>query len=301
VKRIIVVGSYNTGLSMKVDHLPRSGETILGTGYAEGPGGKGSNQAVAAARLGGRVSFVGCVGRDRFGDEALALWRKEGIDSRHVKRTSKHTGLGFVMVEKSGANAITVDPGANMDLSVSDVEKAVDEAPPGSVLLLQLEIPAATVNAAVRAGRKKGLTVMLNPAPPPARRHLDLRRIDVLTPNELEFSKLTGGWNLKKGSKKLLESGVGAVVVTLGEKGAFVRTGGDSFTLGPPKVKAVDTTGAGDAFNGALAVALSEGKGIREAVEFANAAGALTVTKREVVPALPTRDEVDGLMRCLRD
>ncbi len=301
MSRIIVVGSYNTGLSMRVGRMPRAGETILGTGYSEGPGGKGSNQAVAAARLGGRVSFVGCVGRDRFGDEALELWKREGVDSKRVRRSSKHTGLGFVVVDKSGANAISVDPGANMDLGESDVEEAITDASQGSVLLLQLEIPLKTVNAAARAGRLRGLKVILNPAPPSSGKGLPLHHVDVLTPNEVEFAELTNNSTLRKGADGLLGSGVGAVIVTLGKRGAYVRTKGSSFTLSPPKVRAVDTTGAGDAFNGALAVALSEGKGIREAVEFANAAGALTVTKREVIPALPKRGEVERLLRAARD
>jgi len=299
VSRILVVGSYNTGLSMRVDRMPRVGETVLGMGYAEGPGGKGSNQAVAAARLGGRVSFVGCVGEDRFGNEAMELWKKEGVDSRYVKRSQLHTGLGFVVVEKSGNNAISVDPGANADIDENDVEAAIADAPRGSVLLLQLEIPVKTVIAAVRAGKSRGLKVILNPAPPSIRR-LPLRGVDILTPNEVEFKELTGKSTPRKGSDGLLGKGVGVVIVTLGERGAYVQTDRISFTQVPPRVRAVDTTGAGDAFNGALAVAISEGKEIREAVRFANAAGALTVTKREVIPALPRRDEVEELLRAAR-
>jgi len=168
------------------------------------------------------------------------------------------------------------------------------------VLLLQLEIPLKTVRAAARAGKRRGLKVILNPAPPSHGSSIPLRHVDVLTPNEVEFAELTNNSTLRKGSESLLKGGVEAVIVTLGERGAFTRTRGSSFTLSPPKVRAVDTTGAGDAFNGALAVALSEGKGIREAVEFANAAGALTVTKREVIPALPKRVEVERLLRAAR-
>lgn len=297
---VVVVGSYNTGLTMLVRRIPRSGETLLGRGYAEGPGGKGSNQAVAAARLGGRVSFVGCVGRDRFGDQALELWKKEGVDARHVKRSSKHTGLGFVTVDDAGSNAISVDPGANQDLGVAEVEDALRDATKGTVLLLQLEIPMRTVRAAIRAGEERGMLVILNPAPPSTSGRLSLQHVDVLTPNEAEFSALTGRSSLKRGSELLLRRGAGAVVVTLGAKGAFVSTGEESYSARPPRVSAADTTGAGDAFNGALAVALSEGTSLRDAVGFANAAGALTVTKREVIPALPTRDEVERLMRRLR-
>lgn len=300
MSRILVVGSYNTGLSMRVAKFPRSGETVLGSGYSEGPGGKGSNQAVAAARLSGQVSFVGRVGRDRFGEEALALWRREGVDCRHVKRSSKHTGLGFVVVDKSGANAISVDPGANTDLDKSDVEEAVASAPKESVLLLQLEVPLRIVRAAARAAKMRDMTVILNPAPPREARALPLDRIDVLTPNETEFSQLTNCSPLREGADGLIRRGAGSVIVTLGERGAYVRAGRESFRVAPHRVRVVDTTGAGDAFNGALAVALSEGMGIRAAVEFANAAGALTVTKREVVPALPTRRDVERMLQGMR-
>jgi ribokinase len=301
VKSIFVVGSYNTGLTMLVEHLPRPGETVLGTNYSEGPGGKGSNQAVAAARLGADVSFVGCVGRDRFGDAAFKLWRREGVDSRFVRRSRTHTGLGFVVVGRQGSNAITVDAGANMDLGPSDVRRALGTASPGSVLLTQLEIPLSTVNAATRLGRTMGLTVILNPAPAVTAEGLELRGVDVITPNEQEFTRLTGGESLQRGTENLLHMGVGSVVVTLGSRGAFVRTSRQSRTLRPPKVKAVDTTGAGDAFSGALAVALFEGRPLREAVGFANAAGALTVTKREVIPALPRRRELEKLTRRRED
>lgn len=297
MNRIFVVGSYNTGLTMQVERLPKPGETLLGMNYSEGPGGKGSNQAVAAARLGGKVSFVGCVGRDRFGDAAFKLWKLEHVDVRNVNRSQEHTGLGFVIVEGGGSNAITVDPGANMDLKPRDAGRALSSTAPGTVLLLQLEIPLATVNSAIRLGRRRGLRVILNPAPMGRASDLELGDVDVITPNEHEFAVLTGGESLAKGTAELLERGVGAVVVTLGKRGAFVRTSRESYTLSPPEVKAVDTTGAGDAFNGALAVALSESRSLREAVEFANAAGALTVTKREVIPALPRRRELSRLMR----
>lgn len=297
MKQIVVVGSYNTGLSMRVERLPKAGETILGMGYTEGPGGKGSNQAVAARRLGGKVSFVGCVGRDRFGDAALALWKAEGIDAGGVKRTSAHTGLGFVIVDKYGNNAITVDAGANLELGPDDIEASEQVISKASTMLIQLEIPVATVNAAARIARKHGLKVLLNPAPALEASGLELDKIDILTPNEQEFLKITGQTDLKKGAAVLLSRGVRAVVVTLGEKGAFVGTPTDEYTVPAPKVNVVDSTGAGDAFNGALAVALSEGEPLRQAVAFANYAGALTVTKREVIPALPRRQEVDEFRR----
>ena len=247
------------------------------------------------------MSFVGCVGRDRFGDAALRLWRSEGVESTHVRRSASHTGLGFVIVDRKGANAISVDPGANSDLQESDVGRALAGSSRGSVLLLQLEVPVKTVNAAIRLGSRRGMVVILNPAPSTTGSPLDLRRVDVLTPNASEFSTLAGTPDLRRGTRKLLGKGVGATIVTLGERGAFVREHGESYLLRPPRVKVVDTTGAGDAFNGALAVALAEGSNVRAAVEFANAAGALTVAKREVIPALPPRSQVDSLLRKMQD
>jgi ribokinase len=292
-----VVGSYNTGLTMTVDRLPGLGETMMGTGYAEGPGGKGSNQAVAARRLGGRVSFVVCIGRDRFGDAAMDLWRREGVDTRFVKWSAKHTGLGFVVVDSRGSNAITIDPGANMDLMPSDIGSARSVMSRAGVLLAQLEIPWETARAAAVDGKKAGARVILNPAPALKADGLDLNSVDILTPNEQEFREMTGTDDLEEGSKQLLSMGPEAVVVTLGERGARVFLPGDTYSVPSPKVKAVDTTGAGDAFNGALAVALSEGEPLRQAVDFANHAGALCATKREVIPSLPTRAEVEEFRR----
>jgi ribokinase len=280
---------------MVVDRLPKAGETILGSGYSEGPGGKGSNQAVAATRLGGRVSFVGCIGEDKFGDDAMALWRKERVDSTHVRRSKTHTGLGFVIVDNQGNNAISVDAGANLELSPDDIAAAEGALSKAGVLLMQLEVPPATVNSAAKLGKRHGLTVVLNPAPSLEARKVDLGLVDIVTPNESEFEEITGHADLGTGATELLARGLKAVVVTLGERGAFVATAADTYSIPAPKVNVVDTTGAGDAFNGALAVALSEGEPLRQAVTFANYAGALAVTKREVIPALPTRSELEEL------
>lgn len=297
MKPITVVGSYLTGLTMNVEHLPRPGETLVGSGYSEGPGGKGSNQAIAARRLGGRVNFVGCVGEDRYGDYALELWRREGVSTEFVRRSKLSTGLGFVIVDATGANAITIDPGANSDLSPFDAQRAQRAISKSGVLLLQLEIPRETALAAAKIAKASGATVILNPAPAAKGVNLDLRDVDILTPNEQEFKEMTGTDDLEAGAGKLLSAGPWAVVTTLGHRGAQVVTGADSYSVPAPRVKAVDTTGAGDAFNGALAVALSEGEKLRQAVTFANCAGALCVTKREVIPSLPTRAELEEFRR----
>ena len=297
MKPITVVGSYNVGLTMRVSHLPREGETVLGNGYSEAPGGKGSNQAIAARRLGAKVNFVGCVGTDRFGDDALGLWTREGVGVEFVKRSPAHTGVGFVLVDGTGANAIAVDPGANFELTAADVKRAAPAIYESGALLTQLEISPRTVDAATRAAKARNLKVILNPAPSSGARGADLKAVDILTPNEQEFEELSGTKDLEVGGRRLLLMGPSAVVVTRGRKGAHVFNGGKSYSVPAPPVKVVDTTGAGDAFNGALAVALLEGEPLRQAVAFANQAGALSVTEREVVPSLPTRSRLERFRR----
>jgi ribokinase len=294
-RRVAVVGSYNVGETVVVDRLPRPGETLMGGGYSEGPGGKGSNQAVAAGRLGGEVWFLGCVGEDRYGDEALSLWKSEGI-ATGVKRVGAHTGFALIAVDRSGTNIIVIDPGANLKLTPRDVDAARGSIVGSRVVLTQLEIPVETAVAAGRLGKRLGATTILNPAPSRPMREIDLTAFDMVTPNEEEFGTLTGTKDLEKGTAALLKSGVKTAVVTLGERGAYVATSEVHRLVSAPRVRAVDSTGAGDAFNGALAVAMCEGMELGDAVKFANCAGALTVTKTEVVPALPTRAEVDRLM-----
>ena len=300
-KPITVVGSYNTGLTISVSRLPRSGETLSGTGFSEGPGGKGSNQAIAARRLGGRVSFVGCVGRDAGGDRALELLKKEGVDVRFVRRSDSHTGVGFVVVGARGENAIVIDPGANLDLEPADVARAEPVIARSGVMLLQLETSLRAVSAAARLGKRHLATVILNPAPASRATTLKLGAVDVITPNQGELLELTGSTDPKKGANVLLGMGPSAVIVTLGDKGAAVFTHSESYRVAAPKVSVVDTAGAGDAFNGALAVAMSEGTPLREAVEFANYAGALAVTRREVVPGLPTRGQLEAFRKGRRE
>ena len=297
MKPVAVVGSYNVGLTIKTQRVPSKGETVHGWGYSEGPGGKGSNQAIAAARLGAKARFLGCVGKDKFGDEALRLWEAEGVAAERVRRVDAHTGLAFIVVDSAGGNVITIDAGANSELTAADVEGDAGFVDGCGVLLTQLEIPVGVAAAASRAARKAGAKAILNPAPALPADRIDLSCVDIVTPNETEFEVMTGTSDIAAGSRGLLSKGVKAVVVTVGERGAFVTTADDHFRVPAPKVKAVDSTGAGDAFNGALAVALSEGEPLASAVRFANYAGALTVTKEEVVPALPRRRELDEFRR----
>jgi ribokinase len=299
VPRITVVGSYATGLTIKVERLPCTGETLLGTGYRVDYGGKGSNQAVGSARLGAKVNFVARIGKDTFGEMALTLYRDEGIDVANVKQTAgTPTGVGFIMVEAaSGNNCIVIDPGANELLTADDISSCSAAFESTSVVLTQLEIPVAAAEPALRLGRASGAITILNPAPvrplPPS----VLQLIDVLTPNQSEAKVLTGRSpdaviEPEQLARELIRSGVKQVVMTLGERGALIVTSSSSTHIPAVPMSAVDTTGAGDAFNAGLATALASGASLEAAVQFAVVTGGLAVTKEGVIPSLPTRDEV---------
>jgi len=297
--RIAVVGSYATGLTMKVERMPSTGETLLGTGYRVDYGGKGSNQALGCARLGGQVSFIARIGNDPFGEMAIGLYRDEGIDVTHVTRTSDApTGVGFIIVEaSSGHNCITIDPGANELLTAGDVSSCEAAFNSAAVVLTQLEIPVAAAEAALRCGRAHGAVTILNPAPvrplPPS----VLTLIDVLTPNETEARVLAGhspdaAVAPEEVARQLIRNGVRQVVMTLGEKGALIVTETASTHVSGVQMSAVDTTGAGDAFNAGLAVAMACGDSLEAAVRFAVVTGGLAVTKEGVIPSLPRRQDV---------
>jgi ribokinase len=298
---VAVVGSYNVGLTMTMPRFPVAGETIIGEGFAEGPGGKGSNQAIAAARLGAETSFVGKVGEDRYGDEAIELWESENVDATFAGRTSDtHTGVAFILVNEDGENEITVAPGANNALDPETVRTASGVIGRSDCLLMQLETPTSPLSAAAELASDADIPVVLNPAParelPPSL----LGNVTYLTPNESEAMILTGRDPSAEVSpeqlgRELIELGVETVVLTQGESGALLITEDRTTSVSAPSVPVTDTTGAGDAFNGAFAVALGEGKSVEEAVQFACRAGALEVTAMEVIPGLPDRDAVEEL------
>lgn len=296
IPRIAVVGSYATGLTMKVKHLPRSGETLLGAGYRVDFGGKGSNQAVGCARLGASVQFIASIGGDSFGEMALALYREEGIDTGHVKKSGQApTGVGFIVVEEeTGNNCIVLDPGANELLAPADVRGGLE---PAAVVLTQLEIPAESAEAALVHGRTMGSTTILNPAPVRPLQAKMFQSADVLTPNETEARVLAGydagsTVDVEAVGRELIARGAKHVVITLGEKGALI-VHSDSCSFVPAvRVRAIDTTGAGDAFNAGLATALARGTELEEAVHFAVVIGAMAVMREGVIPSLPRRAEV---------
>ncbi|HEX3321861.1 MAG TPA: ribokinase [Terriglobales bacterium] len=299
--QIVVVGSYATGLTMKVDRLPHSGETLLGTGYRVDFGGKGSNQAVGCTRLGAQTVFVAKVGTDSFGESALRLYRDEQIDTRHVLRTSNApTGVGFIIVEAgSGHNCITIDPGANELLTPDEVAQALKTNHEAAVVITQLETSSAVAEAAMSAGRKNGAITILNPAPVRSLSADLLQKIDILTPNESEAKVLAGiapseSIDATQVAAQLVGMGVKQVVMTLGERGALLVNRDETTHFPGIRVAAVDTTGAGDAFNAGLAVALASGASMGNAIRFAVVTGALAVTKEGVIPSLPhTSDVID--------
>jgi ribokinase len=284
---------------MKVERMPSTGETLLGSGYRVDYGGKGSNQAVGCARLGARVSFVARIGSDAFGEMALGLYRDEGIDVAHVAQTGQApTGVGFIIVEAaSGHNCITIDPGANELLTAADISRCEAAFDSAAVVLTQLEIPVVAAEAAVARGRARGAITILNPAPVRPLPQSVLQLIDVLTPNETEARVLAGCApdaviETTEVARSLIQKGVKQVVMTLGERGALIVTASSSTHVPAVRMAAVDTTGAGDAFNAGLAVALASGVDLESAVRFAVVAGGLSVTREGVIPSLPSHGMV---------
>ena len=275
---------------------------MLGGAFTRAAGGKGANQAVAAARAGGAVTLVARVGRDAEGDRALLGFSDAGIDVRHVARDrTAPSGVAFIFVTRTGENCITVASGANDRLSPVDVRRAEKVFRRADVALLQLESPLATVEAAVDLATAAGLRLILNPAPARILPRSLLERVYLLTPNESEVERLTGipvtsGRSAARAAERLLKAGVPNVVITMGARGALVASGDVRQVVRGFRVKAVDTTGAGDVFNGALAVAIAEGKPLLESVRFANAAAAWSVTRAGAQPSAPARRDINAML-----
>jgi ribokinase len=305
---VTVVGSFAVGLTLRAPRFPVAGETLVGSDFDMGPGGKGSNQAVGAARLGAESHLVAVIGADAFGDMAVDLYRREGVRTSHLRRTAeRNTGVGFITLNAAGENHIVLDMGANHLLSPADVDAAEDLIARSQVVLTVLEISPASAGRAMHLARRHGVLSILNPAPAQALPDDLLEAVDVLTPNESELRLLCGrppddGTDTVELAHQLQRRGVRQLVVTRGSRGALVVTA-DGATNHVPgvEVAVVDTTGAGDAFTCALGVALAESgragqaAGLLEAVRFATCAGALAVTRLGVIPALPTRAEVEAL------
>jgi ribokinase len=295
---ILVVGSSNTDMVINSAHLPAPGETIIGSAFFMNPGGKGANQAVAAARLGGHVTFICKTGNDIFGRQAAAIFENEGIDiSYMVEDPENPSGVALITVDDNGENTIVVALGSNGTLSRADIELSKNVIENASVVLMQLEIPLDTVQYVAATAREKNVRVLLNPAPacelPPGL----MKNISIITPNEKEAEMLTGIPvnnidTAKEAAKSLSSKGIDTVIITLGTKGALVYHDSKFEHVHSVEVKAVDTTAAGDVFCGALAVSLNEGKEIIEATAFACKAAAISVTRKGAQSSAPFRKEL---------
>jgi ribokinase len=298
MSRIIVIGSSNTDMVIKTEKLPEPGETILGGVFLMNPGGKGANQAVAAARLGGKVTFITKRGNDLFGNQAVGLLMREGIDTQYIiKDPELPSGVALITVDSAGENSIVVAPGSNGNLSVEDIQQEVFENKKFGILLLQLEIPIATVEYSAIKATENGIKVILNPAPACKLPDNLLKNTWLITPNETEAEAITGVeitdiTSAEHVAGLIQERGVKNVIITLGEMGAFIKSETYTGLIPGVKVNPVDTTAAGDVFNGALAVSISEGKELMDSVIFANKAAAISVTRMGAQASAPYRSEV---------
>jgi len=298
LNRIAVIGSSNTDMVIKTSKLPIPGETILGGKFFMNPGGKGANQAVAAARLGGKVSFIAKTGDDVFGKQARQIFENENINTDYLVTDPGHpSGVALITVDAKGENCIVVAPGSNGYLSQGDIELAREEILRSDIVLMQLEIPLETVVYAANLAFDAGKKVILNPAPAAQITDELLSKLYLITPNETE-AELISGVPVKDiesatlAARNLFGRGVKVVIITLGSKGALLYTGDEAKLIPSPKVEAIDTTAAGDVFNGAIAVAISEGLELEKAVEFACKAAAISVTRMGAQASAPYWKEI---------
>ena len=302
MNKITVLGSLNMDMVINTPRIPVMGETIHGQGFATFPGGKGANQAVAAARLGGDVKMIGCVGVDSFGQDLIGNLIQNNVGVENIKTVAGiSTGIAVIVI-KEGNNFIILDSGANFKLQPEDVDRVSDIIKTSDILMLQLEIPMEVVEKAVRTAKEYGVKVLLNPAPAKSLPDELLSEIDIFTPNESEAEFITG-INIKSvpdaqnAVKYLMDKKIGQVVITLGSQGVVYNRGNKIIHKPVTRVKVVDTTAAGDSFSGALAVALSNNMTIDEAVDFANIVGTITVTRKGAQSSLPLLSEVADFIK----
>lgn len=296
--RITVVGSINMDLIVRTPRLPKLGETILGEDLVKAGGGKGANQAVACARLGAEVSFIGNTGNDEFGKQLISDLEKEGIDCSYTGCLNNiSTGVALITVVKEGDNAIVVSPGANMLLSPEDLRKGEETFRTGRAALFQLEVPVETLAEGLYLSRKHDLLTILDPAPFKEIPDEILGSVDILVPNSIEIMQMTGEQDVEGAAEVLIRRGVKRIILTAGAQGAFLFEQDLKTRIPAPSVTPVDTTGAGDAFAGGIAVALSEGRRVEDAIRLANCSGALACTVLGAQTSLPERAAVEKLYR----
>ena len=306
--KMVVVGSSNMDLVVKSPRIPAVGETILGGDFIMTPGGKGANQAVAAAKLGAEVYFIAKFGNDVFAEQSLNNFKKEAVNTKYVIQTKEApSGVALITVDDAGNNIIVVAPGANQMLSPDDVKKAESDIASSGALVAQLEIPLETVEFAAQLANDFGVPFILDPAPAQKLSPEFLKMVDVLTPNETEAQILTGievtsnRDSAQMAAKKLLEYGVKSVILTMGAKGFLLANNERMESVPAVKVDAVDATAAGDAFTGSLAVGLAQGKTLTDAALFANYVAALSVTKMGAQSSMPAREAVESFVRAVRE
>jgi len=295
---ILVIGSSNTDMTVKTGKLPKPGETLLGGVFTLGDGGKGANQAVAARRLGGNVKLVCKVGRDLFGKNSIKHYDEEGLDTSGMLFSDEPSGVALITVDAEAENSIVVAPGANSDFSEDDIEKSAKAIRECGILLLQLEIPVKAVLKAAKMAYEAGAVVVLNPAPACPLPEELFRYVSLFIPNETELSTFSGvevknEESAMEACKVMNSKGVGQLIVTMGSKGSLICDGKGFTRVQARKVKAVDTTAAGDTFCGALCVGLSEGKSLQDSVEFASCASAITVQKMGAQGSMPYRKDLE--------
>ena len=298
MKKIIVIGSSNVDMVVRTSHLPAPGETILGGEFFMNQGGKGANQAVAIKRLGGNLILMAKLGNDVSGRQSVGYFKKEGIDTRYIALDEDSaSGVALISVDDHAENSIVVASGANMLLNEQDVDKMLEEMCEGDILLMQLEIPLQTVEYAARKAFGKGVKVVLNPAPARSLPKELFRHLYMVTPNRIEAEMLTGikianDADVEKVAEEICAMGVKNVIITLGSKGCLIREEGVSYRIDAFKVEPVDTTAAGDTFNGALCVGLSEGMDLKQAAVMASKASSIAVTRMGAQSSIPYREEL---------
>lgn len=296
-KKIVVIGSSNTDLVIKTTRIPSPGETVIGGEFLMTAGGKGANQAVAVARLGGDVAFIAKVGHDMFGESALRGYAADGIDTDTITRDgSAPSGVALITVDAHGENCIVVAPGANNTLTTADIDRHRELICGAEYLLMQLEIPMEVVEYAAEMAAAHGVKVILNPAPAASLSHQLMSKLYLITPNLGECQQITGvkidhPAEVERAAEVLLEMGANAAIITLGRDGALIRTHTECDLINAEKVVAIDTTAAGDVFSGALVVALSEGKNLVDAARFASHAAAISVTRMGAQSSIPYRKD----------
>ncbi|MBP3906025.1 MAG: ribokinase [Peptostreptococcaceae bacterium] len=297
MKKICVIGSLNMDLVVNVDEMPKKGQTLIGSSFKEVPGGKGANQAVAIARLGGDINMIGKVGSDSFGKTLIEQLKNDNVDTEYVQIENCASGVAMITVDKNAENSIVVAPGANFKVLEEDIDKCIDGIKKSDIVVLQLETPLNTIKYALEKSKELGKYTILNPAPAVKLGDEIIRNVDLLTPNETELEILSGVKietedDIKKAAHVMIEKGVKELIVTLGSKGSLYINKDNMKLKNSYRVEAVDTTAAGDSYTGALAVAFSKNESVEEAMDFASKVGALTVLKEGAQTSLPTLEDV---------